>query len=63
MLGKDHPNTLASMTNLASSLSEQGKYVEAESMFRQTLQLRETVLGKDHLNTLASMMNLAASLL
>jgi hypothetical protein len=34
VLRADHPGMLASMTNLASSLSEQGKYVEAESMLR-----------------------------
>ena len=45
MLRKDHPDTLQSMNNLAVSLSEQGKYAEAEAMHQQTLQLRETVLG------------------
>jgi TolA-binding protein len=62
VLGKDHPDTLGSMMNLATSLNNQGKYVEAEAMYRQTLELRETVLGKDHPNTLISMMGLATSL-
>ena len=56
VLGKDHPDTLASMNNLAISLRNQGKYVEAEAIDRQTLQLKETVLGKDHSNTLMSVM-------
>ena len=62
MLGKDHPDTLVSMRNLATSLSQQGKYAEAEAMNRQTLKLQEEVLGKDHPDTLISMSNLAGSL-
>jgi tetratricopeptide (TPR) repeat protein len=63
VLGKEHPDTLMSMNNLAESLRQQGKYADAEAMHRQTLQLKETVLGKDHPRTLMSMMNLANSLL
>jgi tetratricopeptide (TPR) repeat protein len=59
VLGKDHPDTLASMNNLALSFHQQGKYAEAEAMHRQTLQLKETVLGKDHPDTLKSMNNFA----
>jgi hypothetical protein len=54
VLGKDHPDTLGSMTGLASSLRQQGKYVEAEAIHRQVLQLQETVLRKDHPDTLRS---------
>ena len=38
---------------------DQGKYEQAEEMFRQALRLRETVLGKEHPDTLTSMYNLA----
>ncbi|KFY96798.1 hypothetical protein V500_02302, partial [Pseudogymnoascus sp. VKM F-4518 (FW-2643)] len=62
MLGKDHPDTLASMNNLAIALDKQGKRAEAEAMHLQTLKLRETMLGKDHPDTLASMNNLAIAL-
>jgi tetratricopeptide (TPR) repeat protein len=62
VLGKDHPDTLRSMNNLANSLCQQGKYAEAEAMHWHTLQLQETVLGKDHPDTLRSMNNLANSL-
>jgi hypothetical protein len=34
VLGRDHPDTLASMNNLATSLRQQGKYAEAEAMYR-----------------------------
>jgi len=39
-----------------------GKYAEAEVMYRQTLQLNETVLGKDHPDTLRNMNGVASSL-
>jgi tetratricopeptide (TPR) repeat protein len=62
LLGKEHPNTLSSMNNLAYVLSDQGKYEQAEEIHRQVLRLREIVLGKEHLSTLTSMNNLAAVL-
>ena len=60
--GKEHPNALVSMNNLAIVLSKQGKYEQAEEMHRQALGLRETVLGKEHPDALRSMNNLAAVL-
>jgi tetratricopeptide (TPR) repeat protein len=62
ILGKEHPETLASMSNLADILSRQGEYKEAEQIHRQTLELREKVLGKEHPHTLQSMNNLAVVL-
>ena len=59
VLGKEHPDTLSSMNNLAVVLLELGKCEEAEQMHRQTLKLREKVQGKEHPNTLTSMNNLA----
>src|SRR5271154_3522108 len=47
------------MNNLATVLRDQGKYEQAEEMFRQALRLRETVLGKEHPDILTSMSNLA----
>jgi tetratricopeptide (TPR) repeat protein len=61
-IGKEHPDTLTSMNNLAEALSNQGKYAEAEVIFQETLALREKVLGKEHPNTLMSMSNLAQTL-
>jgi hypothetical protein len=55
----EHPETLASMNNLALVLNSQGKYDEAEAMYWQTLQLKERVLGMEHPSTLDSMNNLA----
>ena len=62
LLGKEHPDTLTNMSNLASVLNYQGKYVEAEEMNRQVLKLREKMVGKKHPDTLMSMSNLASVL-
>lgn len=61
-LGKEHPDTLTSMNNLALALSDQGKHAEAETMYQKTLALRETMLGKEHLDTLTSMNKLTLAL-
>jgi tetratricopeptide (TPR) repeat protein len=62
VLGREHPDTLASMNNLALVLDSQGKYEEAEAMHRQTLAIGEKVLGHEHPSTLMSMSNLAGVL-
>jgi len=62
VLGREHPDTLRSMNNLALALSNQGKYAEAELINHQTLALQEKVLGKEHPDTLISMNNLAVLL-
>jgi tetratricopeptide (TPR) repeat protein len=55
VLGREHPDTLTSMGNLAVVLNRQGKYEEAEAMNRQTLARSEKVLGPEHPDTLTSM--------
>jgi hypothetical protein len=59
VLGKEHPDTLASRSNLASVLRDQGKYEAAEEANRRVLEVREKVLGKEHPNTLISVWCLA----
>ncbi|KAK7177910.1 hypothetical protein PSPO01_16043 [Paraphaeosphaeria sporulosa] len=61
-LGRKHPRTLASMNEVAATLSGQGKYAKAEDMHRETLELSKEVLGKKHPETLTSMNNLAQAL-
>jgi hypothetical protein len=39
VLGREHHNTLMSMSNLAVMLRDQGKYAQAEEMHRQPLEL------------------------
>ena len=62
VLGAEHPDTLRSASNLAESLSKQGKYVDAERIEREVLEGRKRVLGAEHPDTLASANNLATSL-
>ena len=57
---KDPPSDLLHSLGWCSLL--QGNYSEAEAIYRQTLQLKETVLGKDHPDTLVSLNVLAVSL-
>lgn len=45
MLGKGHPDTLASINKLAEVLQGQGKYEQAEEKFRKALRLMETRVG------------------
>ncbi|KAL8865632.1 MAG: hypothetical protein Q9198_009229 [Flavoplaca austrocitrina] len=59
VLGKEHPDTLTSVDNLASVLRYQGKYEEAEPMNRRALDGYEKVLGKEHPSTLTSVYCLA----
>jgi tetratricopeptide (TPR) repeat protein len=58
ILGPEHPVTLLSMGNLASTLERMGQYPEAEKLFRQTLDIRRRVLGPEHPDTLLSMNDL-----
>jgi tetratricopeptide (TPR) repeat protein len=59
VLGKEHSDTLISVSILASVLEDQGKYETAEEMNRRALEGREKALGKEHPDTLTSVSNLA----
>jgi eukaryotic-like serine/threonine-protein kinase len=60
-LDPDHPDTLATMHNLANSYDDAGRTQEALKLREETLKLRKAKLGPDHPDTLASMNNLAVS--
>ena len=62
VLGPEHPDTLKSMAELASTLHEEGREVESEKLHRETFALRRKVLGPRDKATLASMVNLATAL-
>jgi hypothetical protein len=62
VLGAEHPDTLMSMGNLASTYRNQGRWKEAEELFVKVMETRRTVLGAEHPDTLASMANLAFTL-
>ncbi|KAK7178701.1 Kinesin light chain 5 [Paraphaeosphaeria sporulosa] len=59
VLGEEHPSTLTSMANLASTYRNQGRWKEAEELEVQVMETRTRVLGEEHLDTLTSMANLA----
>ncbi|TFH54313.1 MAG: tetratricopeptide repeat protein, partial [Methanothrix sp.] len=59
VLGKEHPDTLTSVNNLAALLYSKGDYKGAEPLLRRALEAQERVLGKDHPNTLTYANNLA----
>jgi hypothetical protein len=56
--GEEHPETLRSASNLAYSLSGQGKHAEAEEMLQAALEVSRRVLGAGHPSTLAYAENL-----
>ena len=62
LLGPRHPDTLATMNNLASTLRELGKPAEVEAMQREVLAAEREVLGARHPSTLTAMSNLASTL-
>eukprot|EP00957_Ditylum_brightwellii_P118419 9031994-Ditylum_brightwellii.AAC.1 len=50
------------MNNLALAVQYQGRYAEAEELFRQCLEATKSALGEAHPHTLATMNNLATVL-
>ena len=58
-LGDSHPDTLIIMNNLAGTYNHQGKYRDAEVLFKQCLDKRKEILGENHPSTLTTMNNLA----
>ena len=53
VLGKEHPDTLGSMNNLASVLSRQGNYEEAERIYRQMPAFRQTLEMSSYISELS----------
>ena len=60
-LGPDHPETLRSTANLATSYAALGRHAEALKLREQTLAMRKARLGPDHPDRLRSMARLATS--
>ncbi len=61
ILGLEHPDTLTSMADLASTYQNQGRWREAEKLFVQVMETRKRVLGVEHSDTLTSIANLAST--
>lgn len=45
VLGAEHPDTLGSINDLGSVLECQGKYEDAEAMYRRAALVREKLVG------------------
>ena len=54
LLAPDDPAPFTFMNNLALLYEFQGRYREAEPLYRLTLEKRRAVLGEDHPDTLGS---------
>jgi tetratricopeptide (TPR) repeat protein len=61
-LPKEDDQRLAAAMNLANSLRSQGKFTEAETMHRETLEVQRRMLGPEHPDTLGTAINLANTL-
>ena len=61
VLGHEHPDTLATMGNLALTYMHQGRWKEAEELEVQVMEMSLRVLGREHPDTLTSMANLAST--
>lgn len=54
ILGKDHPQTLTKVYNIAYMLHKQGRYNEAEAAYQRLCEGLERALGEDQPLTRAS---------
>jgi len=61
VLGAEHPDTLISVGNLASTYWKQGRWKEAEELGVEVMETSKRVLGAEHPSTLTSMANLAST--
>jgi tetratricopeptide (TPR) repeat protein len=59
VLGENHPNTLVTRHNLAWIEQARGRYVAAERLFREVLEIQLRRCGRDHPHALATAANLA----
>ena len=59
--GAEHPDTLTSVANLASTYRKQGQLKEAKELFIQVMETRKRMSGAEHPHTLAIMANLAST--
>jgi serine/threonine protein kinase/lipopolysaccharide biosynthesis regulator YciM len=58
-LGRDHPDTLRTITNLATSYRHAGQFDQAISLRTEVLKSQQATLGADHPDTLSTMNSLA----
>ena len=59
--GSDHPTVAANLNNLGAVYFFEGRYGEAEPLFRRALDIQERALGHDHPDVAKTLNNLAGS--
>ena len=63
LAGPDHPTVATSLNDLATLYQAQGKYAEAEPLYKRALAIREKALGPEHPDFALSLDNLGLLLL
>ena len=58
-MGPEHPNVASGLNNLAKFYYAQGKYAEAEPLFKRALAIWEKALGPEHPDLAQSLENYA----
>ena len=58
-LGPNHPDVAMSLNNLAVLYGDQGRYADAEPLYKRSLAIKEKALGPDHPDVAESLNNLA----
>ena len=59
VLGKDHPDTLSRVNNIATVFQHKGEYDKALNWYQRALDGKEMALGMDHPCTLRTVNNMA----
>jgi tetratricopeptide (TPR) repeat protein len=62
VLGIDHPDVATTLNNLALLYSSQGKYADAEPLYKRALAIVEKVFGGEHPDVAMVLENYAALL-
>lgn len=57
--GSNHPNTAASLNNLAELYCLRGRFSDAEPLYKQALKIMEKALGPDHPDVATVLENMA----
>ena len=58
-LGPNHPDVARSLNNLAQLYRDQGRYADAEPLYKRALAIYEKSLGPDHRDVATALSNLA----
>jgi tetratricopeptide (TPR) repeat protein len=59
-LGSEHPDVGTTLNNLADLYRRQGRFADAEPLYKRSLAIAENALGSEHFHVGQSLTNLAA---